>query len=188
MNFFDNSYRFERRKLLRGIFFGVGVAALGRLANADRLRSGGKFFITIRLIADTIIPKTSTPGASDVDAHIFVLELVSKAKTLSFQARFYQGLDDLMNASYERYGVSFEHLSSVAREAFLRDVLEEKVDAGAHWFLSRFKKLVLLGWALSERSAEAAFSYTGGFYQYLPRTNSHQIIAGNYIDKEYLSL
>lgn len=183
----SKSYAATRRQFLRTALFSC-ITAASRPSSAHTATVARSDLDFIALLADTLIPRTSTPGSTDVNAHLFVTGFVNQEKNPLFSRKFYEGLQQLRLDIQRKYGKNFHELPIESREIYLKQILSEKRRTEKHWFLSRFKKILLVGWALSESTAQAAFSYHGGLYQYLPSTHSSQIIMGDYIDKEYLSL
>jgi hypothetical protein len=70
-------------------------------------------------IAETIIPKTNTPGAKDLNLNLFVLKMLDDCYTKKDQQSFLVGLgqfDDMVN---KKYNSSFGDLSVKDRESVL---------------------------------------------------------------------
>lgn len=175
-------------RILIGAFAATAVTKGVRFTFAKDSPVDNEQMEVITVVADAILPRTSTPSAVDVHAHIFVIEFVSAGKSQEFNALFYKGLRSLKNEIENRYQKNFRSISNGEIESYLKFLLDEKRERASYWFLYRFKQLLLVGWALCKETAESAFAYSGGIYQYLPRTDSSQITMDNYIDKEYLDL
>lgn len=146
------------------------------------------FLSEISRLSDIILPKTKSPSATDVNAHFFAINFTSQAKEIHFFTRFHKGFEILIDELESHFNLQFDKLSNKQITSYLNTVLEDKKDSESYWFLFRFRQLLIIGWALSQQIAESAFAYKGGLYQYLPSTQTSQIIMSNYIDKEYLIL
>ncbi len=46
-------------------------------------------------LAETILPKTDTPGAKDLAAHLFALKMVDDCYTKTNQEKYMKGMKDL---------------------------------------------------------------------------------------------
>ena len=58
-------------------------------------------------IADTIIPKTDTPGAKELGVHQFVLTMVDDCYEKDDQDNFMKGLNEINDLSKKEYDNSF---------------------------------------------------------------------------------
>jgi len=70
-------------------------------------------------IAETIIPKTGTPGARDLNLHLFVLKMLDDCYTKKDQQAFLSGLAQFNDRVNKQYNKSFSDLSSKERENML---------------------------------------------------------------------
>jgi hypothetical protein len=70
-------------------------------------------------IADTIIPKTNTPGAKDLNLHLFVLKMLDDCYTKKDQQAFLVGLGQFNDMVNKKYNSSFSDLSAKDRENIL---------------------------------------------------------------------
>lgn len=123
----------ERRELLRMIAAATGAAMIGLPAfTSAQAPAGGAtqaFSETdvalLDEVAETILPRTSTPGAKDAGAGAFIARYVSDCYTPQQQAIFRDGLADLDR----RGGQPFLALSGEARNSLLRS-LDAEARAG----------------------------------------------------------
>lgn len=67
-------------------------------------------------IAETIIPKTGTPGAKDLNLHLFVLKMLDDCYTKKDQQAFLAGLAQFNDSVNKQYGKSFSDLNPNERE------------------------------------------------------------------------
>jgi Gluconate 2-dehydrogenase subunit 3 len=62
-------------------------------------------------LAETIIPRTDSPGAKDAMVHLTILTLVKEVSDRKTQNNFIDGLKDLQGYTNSKYGKSFTALS-----------------------------------------------------------------------------
>jgi len=70
-------------------------------------------------ISETIIPKTTTPGAKDLNLPAFVLKMLDDCYTKKDQQAFLTGLGQFNEMVQKKYNSSFSDLSATARENVL---------------------------------------------------------------------
>ncbi len=114
----------ERRDLLKMIAAATGTALVSRnvLAwdptRASALKDTGYTSDDLGLIneiADTIIPRTDTPGAKDVNVAATMAIIVVDCFTLEEQTLFNQGLQDIQQLAQKSHGKGFVQLTSQQR-------------------------------------------------------------------------
>ena len=96
-----------------------------------------KFLFTL---ANIIIPKTDTPGAGDLGAHLFALKMADDCFEQPQQQKFIAGLNALQKLAGEKQGKELEELA----------VAKDKADPDIEAFLHDFKRLVTRGYTQSE--------------------------------------
>ena len=151
----------KRRELLRALASAAALAALPdkNLAAWSRVASGiplqnalsPAHLALVRAIADTIIPRTNTPSATDVGVHKFVDVIVNEYLTETERVAALAGLDAIDARARTESGVTFTELSADERSAMIDNF--EKGDRSAepsqtYW---RLKGLVVHGYFTSER-------------------------------------
>ena len=117
-------------------------------------------------IAETILPKTATPGAKEAGVGAFIPVMVRDCYTPEDQKVFLEGLDKLEEASKAKYNKQFQELSNEERTELLTQIDKEAKDYKAnrkdgepnHYF-SMIKQLTLLGFFTSEVGATKALRY-----------------------------
>jgi len=170
----------ERRELLKMIAAATGAAMIGVpafvYAQAPAPAAGGKQVFSaddvakLDEIADTILPRTKTPGAKDAGTGQFMATFVSDCYTPEYQAIFHAGLADID----KRAGGRFVSLSPQARTELLRTLDAEagrRVNSMAmatgdpnpnavkpHYF-TMIKQLALFGFFTSKAGATEALRY-----------------------------
>ncbi|HYQ24511.1 gluconate 2-dehydrogenase subunit 3 family protein [Stenotrophomonas sp.] len=112
----------DRRELLKMIVAATGAAMVGlpALSSASAPTAGAAFsaaqIATLDEIAETILPRTRTPGAKDAATGAFMAQFVSDCYTAQQQATFRAGLADID----KRAGGRFVALTPEARTQLLR--------------------------------------------------------------------
>jgi hypothetical protein len=151
----------HRRDLLRAFggatAFAVlpldAVAAWSRVASGVRVADGltDPQLALVGAIADTLLPRTDTPSATDVAVPAFVNVIVGENYADAARTSFLAGLDALDAKVKTDTGSSFADLLPAARGSFI-EALETQPrgaePARTYW---RLKGLVLHGYFTSER-------------------------------------
>lgn len=184
----------DRRELLKMIVAATGAAMIGlpALGQAQAPAAGAKTRFsdadvgTLDEIAETILPRTKTPGAKDAGAGAFMATFVSDCYTARQQATFRAGLADID----KRAGGRFISLAPQARTELLRaldtearkhavEVTEtgtaEEGEAMPHYF-TMLKQLAIFGFFTSKVGATEVLQYVAvpgrydGDLAYIPGT------------------
>lgn len=134
---------------------------------------------TIAEIAETILPKTKTPGAKGLAVPQFIDKMVNDTFDKKGQEEFVKGLETFENQCDTKYGKSFMELSHKEREEFLMMQEAENPKSGMSlWginlepdakpatFYKIVKSLTLFGFYTSQQIGEKvlAFDPTPGEY------------------------
>jgi len=150
----------KRRELLRALASAAALAVVPdkTLAAWSRVASGIPLqnalspaqLALVRAIADTIIPRTNTPSATDVGVHKFVDVIVNEHLTETERVAALAGLDAIDARARTESNVTFAELSADKRSAMIDSF--EKGDRSAepsqtYW---RLKGLVVHGYFTSE--------------------------------------
>jgi len=77
-------------------------------------------------IAETMIPKTDTPGAKELNLHLFVLKMLDDCYEPEKQHEFLKGLDQLQQETESQYAKSFSKLTAKEREEVLLKIQNNK--------------------------------------------------------------
>jgi len=184
----------DRRELLKMIVAATGAAMVGlpALVQGQSPTAGAKTLFsdadvgTLDEIAETILPRTTTPGAKDAGAGLFMVTFVTDCYTQKQQAAFRAGLADIE----KRAGGRFVSLAPQARTELLRaldaeaktravDVTEtgttEEGEAMPHYF-TMIKQLAIFGFFTSKVGATEVLKYVAvpgrydGDLAYVPGT------------------
>lgn len=184
----------ERRDLLKMIVAATGAAMVGlpALVQGQAPAAGAKTPFsdadvgTLDEIAETILPRTATPGAKDAGAGLFMARFVADCYTPRQQATFRAGLVDID----KRAGGRFASLAPQSRTDLLRaldaearkhavDVTETGTaaegEAMPHYFIM-IKQLAIFGFFTSKVGATDVLRYVAvpgrydGDLAYVPGT------------------
>lgn len=117
-------------------------------------------------IAETILPRTSTPGAKEAGVGQFIAVMVKDCYTEEDQDVFKAGLSTLQDEFEKKYDLSFMEADQAKRTTFLVGLDKEqrefasrkKAEEPNHYF-AMMKQLALLGYFTSEVGATQALRY-----------------------------
>jgi hypothetical protein len=117
-------------------------------------------------VAETILPKTDTPGAKDAQVGAFMARIVKDCYTEADQKVFLAGMQQLDDASKKKNGKSFMEATPEQQHDLLVDLDKEakgyaatkKKDDPQHYF-RMMKELTLWGYFTSEQGATKALRY-----------------------------
>lgn len=155
----------NRRELLQMIASVTGYAMIGSpllmtacsSANPARgMELSADDQMLLAEIADTIFPRTTTPGAKDVGVPELMVRLVNNTYEDLDQQEFHNGLSAIRSDSLARYGQSFENLSAAQRAEFLNQLnqtalrYERPFGVSAHYFIM-MKQLTIFSYFTSEQ-------------------------------------
>ena len=90
-------------------------------------------------IAETIIPRTKTPGAKELKLQLYVLKMLDDCHEKTEQDQFIAGLGQLKDQIYDKYSKSFSKLSASQQKGILM-ALESNKNSGPE--LSTFYKIM----------------------------------------------
>lgn len=137
--------------LTAGSFFLPAVFSKSSIKPLKDLNIDPETQALLASVADTIIPETDTPGAKELNIHLFVMKMIDDCYEKEVQERFFNGLVQLDKLNETRYGKSFESSSVSERLALLTDIQNKKVeDKDVLFFFPLMKKLTLDGYLNSE--------------------------------------
>jgi len=104
----------------------------------------------LSLISETIIPKTSTPGANDVGVHEYCIKMVDDCLSKKDQEKWLKGLTDFNALSEKNNSKEFAKLDAPERLKFLTELNESKSDDDVNYFFKTMKHYTLRGFTTSE--------------------------------------
>jgi hypothetical protein len=124
----------NRRTVIKNLALIIGGATLLPACSQDKAKSKvalKNIDITadqeqlIGDISETVIPKTTTPGAKDLLLHLFVLKMLDDCYNKEDQRVFVTGMGHFADQSQKLYSKTFDQLDAKIREAFLLDIEKE---------------------------------------------------------------
>ena len=157
--------------LLGGSVLGAELFIQTGCKSETQEKVAGQFFTTDEIsfldeVAETIIPKTNTPGAKEAQVGAFMDVMVRDCYTKDDQKIFKEGIDKIKKLSKERFNKKFIDLQLEQRTELLTAVDNEqkeyhknkKDDQPNHYF-RMMRELTLLGFFTSEPGATKALRY-----------------------------
>jgi hypothetical protein len=125
----------HRRTVIKNLALIIGGAALLPACMQEK----GKASIALKNVeisadqekligdmAETIIPKTNTPGAKDLNLHLFVLKMLDDCYKKADQQAFMSGMAQFTDAVKKKYDNTFAGLSTKQREEMLLSIEKDK--------------------------------------------------------------
>lgn len=155
----------NRRELLKLISATTGTAMIGSAAFLSGCATPApnafvfsqNDVLLLDEIAETILPRTETPGAKDAQVGQFMTVYVAACYTLEEQATFHKGLVTLEERSQAVYNRNFMSLQPNERESFINTLDQEaRVHAvnskgkGEMHYFTMLKQLTVFGFFTSE--------------------------------------
>ena len=101
-------------------------------------------------VCETIIPKTETPGAKDIAAHLFVLKMVDDCRSKEDQQKFVGGLKAFEKNASEQLKTSFLKASPDQRNKFIASLESNKDDNELTGFYRSVKRLTVQAYTSSQ--------------------------------------
>jgi hypothetical protein len=161
----------ERRDLLRALASATALIVLPNdkaLAAWSRVAAGsvapnggltGAQMALVRAVADTLIPRTDTPSATDVGVHRFVDVIVSEQLSDEERAAGLAGLDAVNARAMSESNVVFADLSAEAKGKFIESLESGARDADPAKTYWRLKGLIVHGYFTSEPVMKDVLKY-----------------------------
>lgn len=118
----------------------------------------------LKLLIDTLIPKTNTPGALEMGVDKYVKAMISTMHTDEDQKEFYNQLGGFNNYVEKEYQFGFSELSSDGRAKCLSS-LETEEDEKLRNFYGLIKNYTVQGYTGSEwyMTEKAGYQYAPGY-------------------------
>jgi Gluconate 2-dehydrogenase subunit 3 len=102
-------------------------------------------------LGETIIPKTDSPGARDLSAHLFTLKMVDDCYTKQNQQKYLEGMKQFETFVKNKSGKSFSGISDVERRSIVADLDKQKPSGDAMlFFYQSTKKLTVQAYTTCE--------------------------------------
>ena len=118
-------------------------------------------------LAETIIPKTNTPGAKDISAHLFTLKMMDDCRSKEDQDKFVKGLQAFEAQAKTVTGKPFLRATADERDTYLKGIDGRKdAENPAAFFYSSVKRYVIQ-------------AYSGSEY-FLTKVQPYELVPGRY--------
>ncbi len=101
-------------------------------------------------IAETIIPKTDTPGAKELGVHQFVLTMVDDCYPKEKQEKFMKGLDEVNELAQKEFNTSFTKATPQQRQQLLTRIDKKELQGKVADFYPSMKQLTIQGFMKSK--------------------------------------
>lgn len=174
----------NRRELLKLIAIATGLPLIGAdvltaAENAAKPAGATHVFTPEEIrfldeVAETIIPRTSTPGAKDAEVGAFMAVYAADCYTDDQRTLFLSAISDIEKRSQAEHKKAFLELTAEQRQALLaaldKQAKAEQTPAKPHAF-TLVKQLTLLGFFTSKIGATEVLVYDeipGGFEDRVP--------------------
>lgn len=132
--------------------------------------------IVISELAETIIPRTDTPGAKDAGVELFIIDMLENCTGAKEQNNFMKGLKDLETYTSDQYKSTFVQCNRAAKMEILKHfekksnypyAILNKIDGKLFGtpFFKKLKELTVEGYCTSQIGATKGLAY-----DYIPGT------------------
>jgi hypothetical protein len=102
-------------------------------------------------LSETIIPKTGTPGAKEVSAHLFALMMIDNCYAADDQNKFAKGLEGFEEFTKKKFDKSFLKCTPFERTEILKSVESKKdIPDKVAFFYNTMKRLTIQAFTSSE--------------------------------------
>lgn len=116
----------NRRKAIRNLILATGATVAGvsgykwySINKQPDIASLGNYRTLLAELAETIIPRTDTPGAKDAKVGEFIYKMITDCADKRTQNKFLAGLHELESHCQSNYGHSFTACTPAQREETL---------------------------------------------------------------------
>jgi hypothetical protein len=118
-------------------------------------------------LSETILPKTDSPGAKDLSAHLFALKMVDDCFTTPNQEKYVRGMKAFEGFVMKKTGKSFSESSPSEKQAIVAGLDKQKPDSDdISFFYQSTKKLTIQAYTTCE--------------YYLTKIRGYKMIPGRY--------
>ena len=102
-------------------------------------------------LAETILPKTDTPGAKDLSAHLFALKMVDDCFTKTNQEKYIRGMQAFESFVLKKTGKSFMDNGASEKQAIVSELDKQKPGGDEmSFFYQATKKLTVQAYTTCE--------------------------------------
>jgi Gluconate 2-dehydrogenase subunit 3 len=118
-------------------------------------------------LAEIILPKTDSPGAKELAAHLFTLKMVDVCYTKENQDKYIRGLKDFESWVMKKTGKTFTVISPSEKQSLVAEMDKQKpTGEGISFFYQSTRKLTILAYTTCE--------------YYLTRIRGYKMIPGKF--------
>lgn len=157
----------DRRSLLKLIAISTGATLIGSTALLAQPATPADFtdddILRLDELAETILPRTDTPGAKDAGVGAFMPVFVTACYTPEEQAVFRDGLIQLEERSQNTFQADFVALAPEQRLELVQELDREAKaqieDGGEVHYFTMMKQLTLFGFFTSKVGATEVLRY-----------------------------
>jgi Gluconate 2-dehydrogenase subunit 3 len=140
-----------------------------------------KEFVLLEEVCNIILPRTSTPGAADIQLAWFIELTVKNCLPAEDQSKIKKGLQQLQHYN----GASFSSLTAAEKINAIKetDHAAFKDDTGKAWFRI-IKKLALIGYFTSQEGVTNALNYVkvpGNYQACIPYKKGNKAMAKTFL-------
>ncbi len=177
--------------ILTSAIFAPGVLSFLQSCREENLNTRNLLVLNdelddlVKAISDTIIPRTTTPGASDVKVNQFIDLLLSEVFEKEVREKFIEGLLEFDSACVSKTGESFTKLEKEERFKYLekidKDIMGQKYTEKAPIYYL-FKRLTILTYFSTEQGVKQNLNYLpvpGPYQGEVDYKEGDKIIVGN---------
>jgi len=150
----------SRRKALKQFVFVSAALAIIPSCMQDRSKSalllkkitiGSDDEAMLAELSETIIPKTTSPGAKDISAHLFVLKMVDDCTKKEDQEIFIKGMSEFKVFCKSNAGKDFVNCNAEERKKLLTDLIAKKDEENnLNAFFKTVKRFTIQAYTSSE--------------------------------------
>jgi hypothetical protein len=149
----------DRRTAIRNLALVIGGAALLPACTEHHPIAHFKHFDInfdqqglVTDMAETIIPKTTTPGATDLNLYGFIMKMVDDCTKKEDQQVFLKGMDEFKDVPKKMYDKTFAECSKKEKEEVLKsfDKKDNKYSKDLLAFYNTVKGLTVFGYTESK--------------------------------------
>lgn len=102
-------------------------------------------------LCETILPKSSTPGAKDISSHLFVLKMVDDCRKKEDQEKFLNGMKAFQEKCKSTAGKDFIGSTADEKKAILASIIADKdEESDLKFFFKTVKGLTIQSYTASE--------------------------------------
>ena len=103
-------------------------------------------------LSETILPKTNTPGAKDLHAHLFTLVMIDDCMNKEDQQKWMRGLKDFEKAAKTKLDKPFMESTPEQRRSFVSalDGVKKGDESDLHFFYANVKRFTVQAYTTSQ--------------------------------------